>query len=96
MMNFKERVKRVEEISRQLQMAYPQYSNKNIEQFGCGDCIKSIGDFAFIAIFANVDCYIITLYNSIGFEEIKIEKHNIDFQYLYKIIEIFMERETNL
>lgn len=96
MKSFTERVTRVEEISRQLQATYPQYSNKNIEQFGCGDCIKSIGDFAFIAIFANVDCYTITLYNSIGFEEIKIEKHNIDFQYLYKIIEIFMERETNL
>ena len=95
MMNLTERIEKVEEISRQLQMAYPQYSNKNIESFNL-NCIKSIGDFAFIAIFANVDCYTITLYNSIGFEKIEIEKNDIDFQYLYKIIEIFMERKTNL
>lgn len=43
-------------------MAYPQYSNKNIESFNL-NCIKSI------AIFANVDCYTITLYNSIGFKK---------------------------
>lgn len=85
MMNLTERIEKVEEISRQLQMAYPQYSNKDIESFNL-NCIKSIGDFA------NVDCYTITLYNSIGFEKIEIEKNDIDFQYLYKIIEIFMER----
>ena len=68
MMNLTERIKKVEEISRQLQMAYPQYSNKDIESF-------------------NLNCI-----NSIGFKKIEIEKNDIDFQYLYKIIEIFMER----
>ena len=95
MMKFRERIQKVEEIGRQLQMAYPQYSNKDIESFDF-NCVKSIGDFAFIAINANVDCYMITLYNSIGFKKVEIEKNDIDFQFLYKIIEIFMERETNL
>ena len=44
MMNLTERIEKVEEISRQLQMAYPQYSNKDIESFNL-NCIKSIGDF---------------------------------------------------
>ncbi len=91
MMNLIERIEKVEEIGRQLQMAYPQYSNKNIESCNL-NCIKSIGDFAFIIISAHVDYYKITLYNSIGFKKIEIEKNDIDFQYLYEIIEIFMER----
>ena len=32
-MNLTERIEKVEEISRKLQMAYSQYSNKDIESF---------------------------------------------------------------
>lgn len=92
MTKFRERIKRVEEVGKQLQVAYPQYSNKDIEHIFSGECVKSIGKFAFIGVFAEVDCYTIFLYNSIGFKKMEKEVHNIDFNSLYKLIEDFMER----
>lgn len=96
MMNFKERVKRVEEIMEQLQATYPQYKSDSVECFIGWYCSKSIGNYTGIIIATFIDFYLIILENSIENKKVEIRKDNIDFDFIYKLTKEFKEKEKDL
>ena len=96
MMNFKERVKRIEEIMKQLQATYPQYKSDSVECFTGWYCNKSIGNYTGIIIATFVDSYLIILKDSMENKKVEIRKDNIDFDFIYKLTEGFKEKEKDL